>query len=144
MTDFAEKRKAVEEIDNLNSEQFNEFLDNSQYLMNGILRYEKIFGRGFISTGGLTTTKEVVAKIGLKKGDQVLSVGCGIGGGECYMHKEYGVTVHGIDLSRNMLAVARYHVEILSLARVTTHLLTTRAVNKTLHVVKWDKLSTVT
>ena len=26
MTDFAEKRKAVEEIDNLNSEQFNNFL----------------------------------------------------------------------------------------------------------------------
>ena len=92
MTDYAEKRKAVEEIDNLNSEQFNNFLgkvsmfritsifneinivtefnkiltvnikssqDNSQYLMNGILRYEKIFGRGFISTGGITTTKVI-------------------------------------------------------------------------------------
>jgi len=56
---FAEKRKAVEEIDNKNSEQFQQFLDDSQYKLNGILRYEKIFGRGFISTGGLTTTKVI-------------------------------------------------------------------------------------
>lgn len=36
---------------------FQEFLDNQQYSANGILRYEKIFGRTFVSTGGLETTK---------------------------------------------------------------------------------------
>ena len=36
---------------------FQEFLDRQQYSRDSILRYEKIFGRTFISTGGLETTK---------------------------------------------------------------------------------------
>lgn len=36
---------------------FREFLDNQQYSKTGVLRYEKIFGRTFISTGGFDTTK---------------------------------------------------------------------------------------
>merc|ERR1712048_1154040 len=79
--------------------------------MNGILRYEKIFGRGYISTGGVTTTKEIVGKMNLKSGEKVLSVGCGIGGGERYMHTEFGCIVHGIDLSHNMLNVARLRTQ---------------------------------
>ena len=35
---FAEKRKDVEAIDNFNSNQFQKFLDTSQYEMNKILR----------------------------------------------------------------------------------------------------------
>ena len=34
-----------------------EFLDDGQYQRNGILRYEKIFGKTFVSTGGESTTK---------------------------------------------------------------------------------------
>jgi len=71
------------------------------------MRYEKIFGRGYISTGGQTTTEKVQAKLTLKPGMKVLSVGCGIGGGECRLHQMFGVHVHGLDLSQNMLAVAR-------------------------------------
>ena len=37
--------------------QFQQFLDAKQYSRNGILRYEKIFGRNFVSTGGEDTTK---------------------------------------------------------------------------------------
>jgi len=33
------------------------FLDQQQYSKTGVLRYEKIFGPGFVSTGGLDTTK---------------------------------------------------------------------------------------
>jgi phosphoethanolamine N-methyltransferase len=29
-----------------------EFMDHKQYTRNGVLRYEKIFGAGFVSTGG--------------------------------------------------------------------------------------------
>ena len=36
---------------------FQDFLDQQQYSRNGVLRYEKIFGPGFVSTGGLDTTK---------------------------------------------------------------------------------------
>ena len=42
MTDFAEKRKAVEEIDNLNSEQFNNFLGKvSIFKITSILNEKK-------------------------------------------------------------------------------------------------------
>ena len=34
-----------------------EFLDAGQYQKNGILRYERIFGETFVSTGGEKTTK---------------------------------------------------------------------------------------
>jgi phosphoethanolamine N-methyltransferase len=36
---------------------FQDFLDQQQYSKGGVLRYEKIFGPGFVSTGGLDTTK---------------------------------------------------------------------------------------
>ena len=35
----------------------HEFLDAGQYQKNGILRYERIFGETFVSTGGETTTR---------------------------------------------------------------------------------------
>jgi len=85
---------------------FQEFLDKSQYSMNGILRYEKIFGPGFVSTGGKETTENFVSKMNLKEGEKVLDVGCGIGGGDFYMAKKYAVTVHGMDLSANMISIA--------------------------------------
>ena len=40
---------------------FRAFLDGVQYSRTGILRYERIFGPGFVSTGGLETTKVSVA-----------------------------------------------------------------------------------
>lgn len=36
---------------------FQQFLDNQQYTSRGILRYEKMFGAGYVSTGGPSTTK---------------------------------------------------------------------------------------
>lgn len=36
---------------------FQQFLDNKQYTNRGILRYEKMFGAGYVSTGGPSTTK---------------------------------------------------------------------------------------
>ncbi|XP_071700550.1 phosphoethanolamine N-methyltransferase 2-like [Rutidosis leptorrhynchoides] len=85
---------------------FQQFLDNVQYKSNGILRYERIFGSGYVSTGGIDTTKEFVAKLDLKPGQNVLDVGCGIGGGDFYMAENFGANVVGIDLSVNMIALA--------------------------------------
>ncbi|XP_068647147.1 phosphoethanolamine N-methyltransferase 1-like [Aristolochia californica] len=88
---------------------FQRFLDTVQYKSNGILRYERVFGEGFVSTGGLETTKEFVAKMDLKPGQKVLDVGCGIGGGDIYMAEEFSVDVTGIDLSVNMISFALEH-----------------------------------
>lgn len=85
---------------------FQQFLDNQQYSRKGILRYEKIFGDGFVSTGGLETTKEFISMLNLVPGQRVVDVGCGIGGGDFYMAKTYGVEVLGMDLSSNMVEIA--------------------------------------
>ncbi|CAN9515035.1 unnamed protein product [Ophioblennius macclurei] len=85
---------------------FQQFLDNQQYTNRGILRYEKMFGAGFVSTGGPSTTKEFVDLLNLKPGQKVLDVGCGIGGGDFYMAKTFGVEVLGLDLSDNMVDIA--------------------------------------
>ncbi|KAJ8427415.1 hypothetical protein Cgig2_000609 [Carnegiea gigantea] len=85
---------------------FQRFLDTTQYKCSGILRYERVFGSGFVSTGGLETTKEFVSKLDLKPGQKVLDVGCGIGGGDFYMSDNFDVEVVGIDLSINMISFA--------------------------------------
>ncbi|KAG6549033.1 hypothetical protein Mapa_009476 [Marchantia paleacea] len=85
---------------------FQQFLDTVQYTNTGILRYERIFGEGFVSTGGIKTTEEFVEMLNLKPGNVVLDVGCGIGGGDFYMAEKYDVEVIGIDLSVNMVSIA--------------------------------------
>jgi len=119
-----------------NDKDFQRFLDNVQYKSSGILRYERVFGEGYVSTGGFgnsiltllssyghtylyclsvifmflfsltETTKEFVAKMDLKPGQKVLDVGCGIGGGDFYMAENFDVHVVGIDLSVNMISFA--------------------------------------
>jgi len=87
-------------------QELQTFLDNHQYSENGILRYERIFGETFISTGGKTTTSMFLDKMGLQPGMNVMDIGCGIGGSAFLMAERFGVNVYGIDLSTNMLAIA--------------------------------------
>ena len=48
------------------------FDNNGQYSRTGILRYEKVFGEHYISTGGHATTEDLCARLGWRCGP-----GCG-------------------------------------------------------------------
>ena len=90
------------------SESATKYDNNGQYSRNGILRYEKIFGPGYISTGGQETTDALVARLGnhLKPGARVIDVGSGIGGAAFDLAKRFGVKVVGVDLAPEMIAIA--------------------------------------
>jgi len=106
--DQTENKKMAHKYD---SAEFQKFLDQQQYSRNGILRYEKIFGEDFVSTGGITTTTEFVSKLGLNENSYVLDVGCGIGGSAFLMRRDYGAKVLGFDLSNNMVDIAQERLQ---------------------------------
>ncbi|GAB4815755.1 hypothetical protein N2152v2_002801, partial [Parachlorella kessleri] len=85
---------------------YRHHLDGTQYSSSSIARYERVFGSGYISTGGAETTKEFTAMLRLQPDEQVLDVGCGIGGGDFFMATTYGCYVYGIDLSVNAVLSA--------------------------------------
>jgi len=83
-----------------------ELLDSTQYLEESILHYEAIYGEDFVSPGGAPMARELIARLQLERNARVLDVGCGLGGSAFLMAREFGLRVDGIDLSRNMLALA--------------------------------------
>ncbi len=93
------------------------FDNNGQYSRTGILRYEKIFGDHYISTGGHATTEDLCSRLGsaLRPGVRVLDVGSGIGGAAFHLAKAYGARVTGIDLAEEMVAIAQERVVQLGL-----------------------------
>ena len=84
-----------------------EFLDSKQYTELSILRYEAIFGHNYISPGGETVADEFINTLDLRQGMSVLDIGCGLGGPAFRMASKSGVHVHGIDLSSNMIRIAK-------------------------------------
>ena len=86
--------------------------NQGQYSRNGILRYEKIFGEGYVSTGGPATTKRLCAILGsaLQPGARVLDVGSGLGGAAFDLARDYGVDVTGIDLAPEMVDITMERV----------------------------------
>lgn len=96
-------------------EEKSQVLDATQYTRESILKYEKIFGKNFISTGGIESTQEIVAMLNLKPEMKVLDIGSGIGGSAFHMAQAYGVHVQGLDLSHNMLGIANERLHELNL-----------------------------
>ncbi len=58
------------------------------------------------AVSGGSCLQEFVSRLGLKPGQRVLDVGCGIGGSCFLMAQQNDVYVHGVDLSVNMVLVA--------------------------------------
>lgn len=76
-------RKVV--ADGATSNEQRHFLDGKQYSTEGITRYQLMFGDGFVSPGGLETTREFSKLLNLKPDQSVLDVGCGVGGGAVFL-----------------------------------------------------------
>ncbi|QEH34142.1 Sarcosine/dimethylglycine N-methyltransferase [Aquisphaera giovannonii] len=93
------------------------FDNKGQYSRTSILRYEKIFGRDYISTGGHETTENLCRRLEgvLRPGFRVLDVGSGIGGAAFHLAKAYGAKVTGVDLAEEMVAIAVDRVEELGM-----------------------------
>lgn len=92
---------------NTNGATTQECLDKKLYTEKAILIFERIFGHTWVSTGGEKTTKEFLYKLNLEPGKKVLDVGCGTGGGTFCMARYYGTNVHAVDLSANMIDIAK-------------------------------------
>lgn len=99
--------------------------NHGQYSRTGILRYEKIFGHGYVSTGGHETTEYLCSKLldSLKPGVRVLDVGSGIGGAAFHLAKAYGAIVTGVDLSPEMINIAKERAEELQAPSTVTSIL---------------------
>lgn len=95
-------------------------LDATQYQPEAIAKYEAVYGQHFVSPGGADSARACVARLGLRAGMRVLDVGCGLGGSAFLMAREFGVAVHGIDVSANMLADARRRLAALDLGGQVT------------------------
>jgi phosphoethanolamine N-methyltransferase len=95
-------------------------LDAGQYTPDEIRKYEAIYGRNFISPGGESTTRDILSLVAFRPDMYVLYVGCGLGGAAFLMAQTFGVRVHGIDLSRNMLQIARVRCQEANLVHAVT------------------------
>lgn len=97
---FLTKRVENNELDNR-----TQYLE-SQYTIEHIRSMERVYGHNYCSTGGEYATRDFCTRLGLLPGQKVLDVGCGTGGSAIFMARHYGVDVHGVDLSTNMIHIA--------------------------------------
>ena len=88
---------------------------NAQYSAESIDHYEAIYGRDFVSPGGLTMARELVSRMHLEPHARVLDVGCGLGGAAFLMARDLDLRVDGIDLSANMIGRAQGRLDELGL-----------------------------
>ena len=95
-------------------------LDQGQYSLDEIRKYEAIYGRNFISPGGEATARAILGLAAWMPNMDVLDVGCGLGGAAFLIARTFGARVHGIDLSRNMLQLAQVRCREAKLTQVVT------------------------
>jgi phosphoethanolamine N-methyltransferase len=109
----------------LNNQSSSTYDNQGQYTRAGILRYEKVFGYGYVSTGGHETTEYLCEKLGdsLKAGVKILDVGSGIGGAMFHLAKAYGAIVTGVDLAPEMINLAKERAEELEAPSTVTSIL---------------------
>ncbi len=86
-------------------------MSSEQYSLTGILRYEWIFGYGFLGYGEPGVTRNLIEAINWPSGCRVLDVGSGLGGPAFLMAREHGARVTGVDLTEATVGLARQRQE---------------------------------
>jgi phosphoethanolamine N-methyltransferase len=81
--------------------------NKEQYSLNGIFKYEWIFGDGFLGYGEPDTTKNLIEQMSWKPGTRVLDVGSGLGGPAFLMSSKYKAVVTGVDLTKETVQIAK-------------------------------------
>lgn len=70
------------------------------------LRPEDLGPHESLHVGGAQATADLVAQLDLAPGMRVIDIGCGIGGPARQIAQRYGVTVEGVDVTPDFVAVA--------------------------------------
>jgi phosphoethanolamine N-methyltransferase len=78
-----------------------------QYAKENTRRYEAVFGRDFLSPGGLQTANSFCAAMGLRLCQRVLDIGSGLGGVAFHIAQTYGAHVLGIELEPGLVASSK-------------------------------------
>ncbi len=78
-------------------------METGQYRAQSVHRYEWIFGRDFLSAGGIEAVKDLLRLSPISSGMRVLDVGSGLGGAAFYLNTELGAHVCGVDVLESMV-----------------------------------------
>jgi phosphoethanolamine N-methyltransferase len=76
---------------------------SDQYLPKSLHRYEWIFGRDFLNSGGIDATKALAASVAISPRTRILDVGSGLGGSAFYLCSVRGADVTGVDVLESMV-----------------------------------------
>lgn len=82
-------------------------LDKTQYTEQAIRHYEAVYGADFVSPGGAKYALELCRSLNIKSEQRLLDAGCGLGGAAFLMAENFDCYVDAIDVSTNMLRMAR-------------------------------------
>ena len=107
---------------------------DKQYSSTGIYRYEWIFGPGFLGYGEPQVTRQIIDSMQWAPGTRVLDVGSGLGGPAFLMAGEYGAVVTGVDLTQEIVDIARERQQGQNIANVSFH-------QGDIHEMGWDEQS---
>ena len=75
-------------------------------LGSGRLQWSDLVGFDQFHIRGLDATKEMVQAVDLNANENILDLGCGLGGPARYLAAEYGARVTGIDITPDFVEIA--------------------------------------
>jgi len=71
-----------------------------------ILRFEKMYGHGFLSPGGLEALRFYSSEVQIREGMKVLVVGSGLGGDAFFLAHRFKTNVVGLDFVKDMIDIS--------------------------------------